>query len=590
MARLVGVAIATTVLGLLLFERAYILLDRLLPIIQDLEDYLPDGCNSTREFKWELIPPSSELKWVDCFNEFTCARLEVPLNYSDPFGAKAAIALIRQASPLPSGSSNYAGPILYNPGGPGGSGIDSLRYEAESIRGIVGPTFDLVSFDPRGIGASTPCVNFFYTEVERQLWRAGSKMLMDEEELPREWAQRKILEPLIEAQDAAGNGYMKHINTENTARDMLLITEKYGWLKLKYHGFSYGSVLGLTFASLFPDRIERMIVDGVVDTDDYYAGLWVNSLLDTDATMQSFFDACHTAGPSGCPLWMSSPALIEAELEELYTKIRREPIAVHLSPTHYGIVDYEVLRMMIFRALYYPWDTFPKIAQALADLKNKGDGRALFDLYENPHKVTCSSCDPNQYADVSVLEGIAAVACNDGMDVDGTELESFLEYSKILREKSVWAEAWERIPIMCVAYPDWGKQHFQGPVVAQNTSHPILLISNTADPVTPLAAAKKMNGRFPGSVLLTQKASGHCSSSAPSVCTARAIRAYLTEGTLPEEGTVCDVDSPIFPLPEKSNTGIQQVLTPHDDLVEERELRQSVEKLARSASLRFGVL
>ncbi|KAH8809618.1 TAP-like protein-domain-containing protein [Flagelloscypha sp. PMI_526] len=502
-------------------------------------------CNSTRDFKWEEIEPKSELAWVDCFELFTCARLEVPLNYSDPEGAKAIIALIRLASPLEPSSPDYAGPILYNPGGPGGSGVDFLRGFGPQMRVIVGPTFDLVSFDPRGVAATQPRANFFTTEVERQLWMTGTKNAIPESQIPGSWAHYQLLSPLIEEQNRAGNDYLKHINTENTARDMLYITEKYGYEKLKYMGYSYGTILGSTFASLFPDKIERMIIDGVMDADTYYDATWNKNLLDIEATMQSFFDGCYAAEPTGCPFWMPSPTLIKEELDRLYSSVREAPIPVRLSSGSYGVVDYELLRVVVFRALYKPWGTFPKLAQALQDLKN-GDGTTIFAMSDYAQtQVTCS-CDANQYTFTSVLDASNAIACNDAFNV-APNLDAFLTFSKKFRELYPWADTWDRHFMQCAAYPGYEKTHFQRPVGATNTSFPILFISNTADPVTPLLSAKKIQKRFGSSALLTQNSPGHCSLSAPSICTAKIVREYMTEGKLPEEGTVCQVDSPIFP-------------------------------------------
>ncbi|KAH8826672.1 TAP-like protein-domain-containing protein [Flagelloscypha sp. PMI_526] len=508
-----------------------------------------EKCNSTRPFKWEEIEPSSELTdWVECYEEFTCARLEVPLNYSDPHGEKAVLALIRDASPLGSNSDKYAGPILYNPGGPGGSGVGLILRWAKGFRAIVGPTFDLIGFDPRGVAASTPRANFFTTEVERQLWvsrKPYGDVIVDGQEA-RSWAQYQLLNPLIEAQGKENNDYLKHINTENTARDMLYITEKFGWKKLKYMGFSYGTILGSTFASLFPDKIERMVIDGVMDVDNYYDTLWDRNLLDIEATMQAFFDGCYAAGAVICPFWESSPRLIEEALNTLYETVRKEPIAVQLTPGHYGVVDYELLRSTVFQSLYSPYAKFPLLAKALDDLKTNGDGRAIFKLSGGAaDKVSCSTCDPDKYTFNEVDEALYSIACNDGAYVD-SGLDAFLEYSDHLKRLSPWAEAWQWIRSSCAAYPKYPKTHYQGPVGAANTSFPLLVIGNTADPVTPLWAAKKIGNRFGGAVVLTQESAGHCSLSAPSVCTANIMGEYMREGTLPKEGTVCKTDSPIF--------------------------------------------
>ncbi|KAH8826667.1 TAP-like protein-domain-containing protein [Flagelloscypha sp. PMI_526] len=541
-----------------------------------LKDANGDQCtNTTREFKWETIEPSADLNWVDCFSGYSCARLQVPLDYSQPNGEQAIIALTRQVSPNGPDAPDYAGPILINPGGPGSSGTDFIHRAAPSLRVLLGPTFNLVSFDPRGVAASAPRANFFTTEVERKLWEGSRKETLLKEQRPLNWAQRQMLTPLIEGKNTAGSGYLKSLTTENTARDMLYIIGKYGWKQLKYLGYSYGTVLGMTFASLFPDRIERMIIDGVVDADDYYATTWQNNLLDTDSTMQAFFDGCYSAGISGCPFWQSSPSLIKNELDALYDHVIEAPVPVPISSNRYGVVDYEVLRSAVFSSLYSPYALFPFLARALAALRS-GDGSTIIQFSEaSQEKVSCS-CDSNQYTFTSVRDAQYAIACNDGATVDAS-LDGFLEYSDELRNKSSWADSWERIRLFCSAYPHWEKSHFQGPVGATNTSFPLLLIGNTADPVTPLEGAKKMAKRFGGAVVLTQNSPGHESTAAPSTCTANVIREYMVNGILPADGTVCEVDRPIWTPANNQSSSTRSIAT-----LPEQMLLESLEDLARA--------
>ncbi|KAF9457253.1 TAP-like protein-domain-containing protein [Collybia nuda] len=500
------------------------------------------------KFSWDSVPPSDHLVWHDCYTEHQCARLNVPLNYSDPYGEKAIIALTRIPSPLPVGSPWYRGPILFNPGGPGGSGVDLVVQAGKLFSTIVGPQFDVLGFDPRGVGHSVPRVSFFETAAERALWGSVGPHVLDASagEVARQWARSKVINGL------AGErllNLLPHINTDQTARDMLRITEAHGNEKLQYWGFSYGTVLGATFAAMFPDKIERMIIDGVVDVENYYATLWTNNLLDTDKTMQTFFDGCAEAGPDDCPFYAPTAEDISRNLTNLYNAIRKKPVPVR-TKVSYGLVDYNRLRTTIFMSLYTPYATFPALARGLADLA-AGDGRLLFEMEEFP-PFQCS-CDEGPPRIDIVDEAYAAILCNDGVDISES-LGDFEKYFKHLTEKSSWGELWSAIRGNCISWPRLPKSHFQGPFTG-NTSFPILLIGNTADPVTPLWAAKKVSKGYPGSVVLTQNSPGHSSLTAPSLCTQKYIRRYFTDGTLPDRGTVCEViKSPFSQITSKTPT------------------------------------
>ncbi|CAA7262051.1 unnamed protein product [Cyclocybe aegerita] len=249
------------------------------------------------EFSWEGVLPQKTLVWQDCYSGLQCARFIVPLDYSEPEGREAIIALVRKPALVAAESESYRGPVLFNPGGPGGSGVDFIITAGDMFATIVGPQFDLIGFDPRGTGRSLPRVSFFKTDVERALWgRMGIRVVNNSDEgIARTWARATLLGQLAAEQD---DGSLRHINTDQTAQDMLRIVEAYGQKKLQYWGFSYGSVLGATFAAMFPDKIARLVIDGVVDSEDYYATLWTQNLVDADKTMEHFFTGCTEGRPT----------------------------------------------------------------------------------------------------------------------------------------------------------------------------------------------------------------------------------------------------------------------------------------------------
>ncbi|KAF9457252.1 TAP-like protein-domain-containing protein [Collybia nuda] len=529
------------------------------------------------KFSWESIPPSDHLIWHDCYTKRECARLSVPLNYTDPQGEKAVIAMTRIPSRFPANTPWYRGPILVNPGGPGGSGVDFVVDMGEELSTIVGPQFDILGFDPRGVGRSVPRVSFFETAAERALWGPISLHVLDTSrgDVAREWARSKVVNELARERQL---DVLRHMNTDHTARDMLRITEAHGRERLQYWGFSYGTVLGATFAAMFPDEIERMIIDGVVDVEDYYKTLWTHNLLDTDKTMQIFFDGCAAAGPDDCAFYAPTPEDISRNLTSLYNAIREKPVPVRTKHS-YGLIDYNRLRMKVFNSLYQPFASFPGLARGLADLA-AGNGRPLFEMTEKtPFQCNCDEGLPG--IDVT-SEAQAAILCNDGDDIPES-LEDFQKYFKHLTEKSSWGELWSTIRAECIGWPKVPKSHYQGPFVG-NTSYPILLIGNTADPVTPLRAAKKTSEGYPGSVVLTQDSPGHSSLAAPSLCTQKYVRAYFTDGRLPDKDTVCGVIGSLFSQ-SADKTAAHQMFLGHKLTSDEHEILAAITSLSMSSRL-----
>ncbi|KAJ6558045.1 TAP-like protein-domain-containing protein [Mycena capillaripes] len=516
--------------GLFLFRRGF---------LPGAVDYKISGAEAaeTSQFSWENVAPSDTLEWSACYyGRYQCARLNVPLNYSEPHGKQAAIAMVRYTAAVPADSPLYRGPVLINPGGPGASGTNFVLAGGLQLAEVVGPEFDIVGFDPRGVGQSTPCVSFFDSNIERQIWGDPSltELNASADALGRHWARARVYNRL-----AAERESIRHLNTDNTARDMLRIVRAHGKEKIQYWGFGYGSLLGAVYATMFPDKVERIVIDGVVDAEDYFETRWSNNLLDADEALQTFFDGCVAAGPQRCAFYASTPEAISKNLSALYESIRTRPVPVRMNPWSYAVVDLSLLRFFIFRFLLWPRAFFPLMADFLAAITHGEVFETMF-----PNETLECPCDA-AHIFWPVWDPYVAIICNDGHAVP-SEFDEAENHYQNMSKMSSWGSYLASMRIMCSGWPDIPKQHFQGPVTG-NTSFPILLIGNTIDPMTPLSGAKKMSKAFPGSVVLTQDCTGHTSMAAPSPCTWGYVREYFYNGTLPEKGTVCPVLGSPFP-------------------------------------------
>ncbi|KAF8188141.1 Alpha/Beta hydrolase protein [Mycena galopus ATCC 62051] len=503
-------------------------------------------------FLWNQLTPSQDFQWVQCYSIFQCTRLEVPFDYSNPNVGTAALAVIR----LPANVSEdqYRGPILFNPGGPGGSGVESLVANGQSFQVVLGSQanqYDFVSFDPRGVSYSTPIASVFETDVERALWNSGSlptSLNASSNAIPNAWGRAHLFGTLAAQRDASQ--ILKYLTTDNVARDMLYITQKFGFDKLQYYGVSYGSFLGATFAALFPDKVERILIDGVLDPNAWLSANYTIEATDTDKALQTFFDGCAAAGPDLCAFYKPTAAQIADRLTALTNAIRTQPISV-LTPAGYGLVDYSLLRSIIFDSLYNPYNLFPLLAQGLAALEN-GDGTVLYSLLEEalpPFECDCTNSTSSPPMDDSSV----AIECGDAVEVTDS-IQQLTEFYENAAKTSQFMEFFMgQTRIDCSGWQVYRDDRFKGPVAA-NTSFPLLLVANTADPVTPKAAALKAQAGFPGSVLLTQDSPGHTSLSAPSLCTLGYFREYFLNGTLPPPGTVCPVDATLFETASNSTS------------------------------------
>ncbi|OTA31793.1 hypothetical protein BTJ68_07460 [Hortaea werneckii EXF-2000] len=323
-----------------------------------------------------------------------------------------------------------------------------------------------------------------------------------------------------------------------------------------YWGFSYGTALGTLFASMYPGRIDRMVLDGVLDADDYFPGSWLASLADTDTILGRFFLYCYQAGRDSCPFWHEGgPQAIHEAYEELLTQISNDPVAAPGTRSRGPeVINWTDLKLLVKDALYSPLKNFPIMATLMEELA-RGNGSQFADYKNKFRKDLCSSphlCD-DPFSQECILPGwsaydaLPAILCTDASDTGSFTMDDFEQYWQVLRNQSqATGDYWAATRLTCAAWQAKAKHRFNGPF-AGNTSHPILFIGNMYDTVTPIQNAHKMTTRFSGSGLLQQNSEGHSSFTGPSVCTAKAVRAYFQSGALPPSGTTCDPDAlPFF--------------------------------------------
>ncbi|KAH8901266.1 hypothetical protein GQ53DRAFT_850808 [Thozetella sp. PMI_491] len=515
--------------------------------------------NVTMVYDFRDIQPSPDLNWTPCWDNFTCSMLEVPLDYADLSIGTTAIAFIKR--PV---SNTSAEDIIFNPGGPGVSGIPLILGNADTLQTIVGPQYNLVSFDPRGVnnsGIELECfpdnaaarLNWELDRLNRPVDDTTRERLYEAFQLAGGWG-----EWCTKTQPAGSTA--RYANTVAVAHDMLRFTQLQAQrrgrpasqAKIRYYGFSYGTVLGATFASLFPDNIERMILDGTSDADEYYAGGWKNTLLDTDKAANAFFTSCYDAGPERCVFHGNSSSAdeIEQRFLQIYENLRKNPILV-ADPSLSSepvLLGWQELKSVFMTKLYNAQQDFPALASMLDDLE-RGNGTSL--AIASGRILLGLPVDPGATSLYDVSQTRTLIDCIDSNGrLNLSKFDQYADYVGFMTNISFYGgQQWPAAvggPCRNLDIRPPSSQIFSGLVSASNTSAPILFIGNTVDPVTPLASAMKMSTQFPGSIVLTAEGIGHTSFAINSNCAWSYAQAYLINGTLPAPGTLCRAEQVPF--------------------------------------------
>ncbi|KAI0975660.1 hypothetical protein F4678DRAFT_276781 [Xylaria arbuscula] len=507
--------------------------------------------------EWSMIEPSQDLQWHSCYNgAYDCARLDLPMDWLDPSDEeRVVLAVIRLRA---TEKEDYRGPVFFNPGGPGGSGIFALKDHGASLQTIIGRNHDLISFDPRGIGATLPRIECWDSSEQRKLWDLQDVGVVNSHPgiIYDVYARASAFSQACETQMMNKSNILRHISTASHARDMLEILHKLGHEKLKYWGFSYGTVLGGVFAAMYPDKVERLVSDGNVDIREWHYQTHINFLRDADKVMDAFYDFCHQAGPEGCDLYSGTPELIKQRVENLLETIRKHPVLVTADaslstpgPNLPQLITWSHVRRLTSAALYRPIFLFKNYATVMSALET-GDGRPFYtmnnNLYQSDESPPSTCSNETIPSDVPRLEegnseAFPAIMCADLPPINQT-VDEFVDFAQELREISQAAgDVNALFRLACIGRTIRPKWRFDGPFEG-NTSFPILYVNNIADNVAPLVAATNNSQGFPGSVVLVQNSYGHTSLSATSTCTANYIRDYFQHGQLPKPGTTCEPD------------------------------------------------
>lgn len=513
------------------------------------------GIKSCQHEEQLLTYAGEKISWKPCGSvndhDLECSDIDVPMdqfNSTNSGDRTFNIPLIRLRG------KNATQNILLNPGGPSGSGIDFLYGFGGELNTIVGENFHLVSFDPRGVNSSTPLASCYPDEATRiQKRDSRDRDVMHDFPQRFAWTQN-----YVKACAENIGEHMAYVNTPQTAADMNSILDAVGQEQMAYWGFSYGTILGQTYASLFPERSWRVIIDGVANQYEWYESRILEmDYADTDKVVDGFFDECVKAGED-CALSSigQSKDDIKEKVFSFLKELEKQPIASYLNSSTYGILDYTTMWINgVFRMTYQP-KSWPKFAVVIANLLNGNETDALMS-FGLADFVNVAGDSPDI---VTLNDGIS------GVEHWVQDKDKFLQQMMQFYERYSFATSQHRT---YTAKQKWAihRTHNYVPRKGIKTAHPLLVLSTTYDPVCPLAAAKLARDTFEGSRLVELNAYGHCSLAMPSLCIAKHVRDFFEDGTLPDGEVKCEISGPYFGGDDKSRSLLERRSVSDDDAI-----------------------
>lgn len=457
--------------------------------------------------------------------ELECATLRVPLDYANP-GSKAVDIAVMRYKAAAKGSTRI-GSLLTNPGGPGGSGLDYLKGTFESTDPEIHKAFDIVAFDPRGVGKSSQVKCLDDAERDRRDADDGPD--------PKDVAASTAFDEQRSKEFAAGcerysGDLLPFVGTRNVARDMDVLRVVVGDDRLNYLGYSYGTYLGALYAEEFPNRTGRLVLDGAVDPAADPLDDSIAQQVGFEESFTRFAKDCATR--AGCPLG-SDPDKAALVGVDFLDSLRTSPLTTRLTDGRKLTSSLGWTGMI--RLLYADEDQgWSALREAFTAAMQRGDGTPLV-LYADDY----NGRDENGKYDGSI-DALSVISCADGMS-DAPSPQRVQEVlDRLHREAPLFSRDTVAQDLDGPGCEFWPFRTAEKPhAVEAPGSEPILVIGTTGDPATPYAASERLAAGFENATLLTLEGEGHTAYGRGNACIDNAVNAYLLDGTVPAPNTRC---------------------------------------------------
>jgi len=473
-------------------------------------------------------PEAEPIDWTDCNEEiqalvagqpgserdlsFECGRTEVPISYDEPEGATLPLFLVRVVSGT---QTDRIGSLVVNPGGPGASGADAAIGLALTLPDEIVSRFDIVGFDPRGVGLSTP-VECIPDERKEEILAAEPRPVSDEDLDAAFALAQDVADGCAEEYgDALGT-----FNTVDTARDMDRLREALGDEQLTYLGYSYGTTLGSTYAEIFPDKVRALVLDAAVDPDVAAKEDAEQSAAAFEAGFDAFAANC-TGLLAGCPLGAQPRQFVEQVLAQAAATPIPSSEPGETRQATPGIV------MTAIQAALYDTASWPQLAQSLAAAQ-AGDAKGLFSLADS----YAGRLEDGTYS--NLFDANVAINCAD--------TEERFDESEIRDLAADWNAKYPLFgagsAVGLYTCSVWEAERTPLPERDAAGSAAIVVVGNSGDPVTPLPGAVDLAEDLDNGHLLTWQGQGH-TAYPKTDCITAAVDTYLLDLVPPMDGLTC---------------------------------------------------
>jgi pimeloyl-ACP methyl ester carboxylesterase len=480
-------------------------------------EFVPAG-QPAEDFPPELASFYTQtLTWAPCKAGLQCTWLTVPLDYADPAGATIRLRVSKVPASGPAGGRQ--GSLVINPGGPGGSVVDFTAVVAFSIAPKVNTQFDVVGFDPRGVGQSAPITCL--TGRQTSVW-------LQQDGTPDTAAEERRLMALARG---IGNGCLRlspdlarHVGTDDTVKDMDILRQALGDAKLNWLGFSYGTYMGTLYAEAYPDRVGRFVLDGPIDPANDGMQMSRGQSRGFQVALTRFASDCATR-PT-CPYHGGAKSVLRG-INVLLARLDSRPMP---AGTGRRLSQADALSAVSY-AMYSRF-LWPSLRLGL-QLARHGDGSGLASMSDDAnHRI-----GPNTYA-TNMASAFYAIGCWDlpaspgaaGLRAAAARWSSHAPVPEMAK-----AMSWGNAP--CSLW--YGHTARQPAPASTTTTAPIVVVGTLYDPATPYPWAISLSKQLPTATLLTYNGDGHTAYGSGSRCIDNALETYLLTGSPPAPGTVC---------------------------------------------------
>jgi pimeloyl-ACP methyl ester carboxylesterase len=502
--------------------------------------------------------PAPKLDWRPCADPdqkgFQCANPRVPRDYDHPHRSKIHLGVIRHRATDP---EHRVGALFVNFGGPGVSKKVFPSYYANYLPAELRARFDIVTWDPRGIGDST-AVQCFDSQEDENRFLAGVGLAGDTFPVGKAEKTRWIRRYRAYGRrcEQTNGGLLRHVSTTDSARDMNLLRRAVGERRLTYWGLSWGTILGANYANLFPKRVRALVLDGDVNPRAYVhrgAKLAGGSFLDTflrqrsdrgsARTLDAFLELCGRADAGHCAFSAGTPAATKAKFDALLRRLRTHPESADIPYA-------ELVAKTGFLGLYFTRN-WSLTASCLQDVWTTG--RACSAWAPAPAPAPAPALPPLGAGAAAPTgkkydgqEQLLAIVCADSPN---PRPGAFRALDRFAYERSgAVGPWWSWYAEPCASWPAKAADRYAGPW-DRRTHNPVLVMGNTHDPATPYVGAKAMTRQLARARLLTVDGYGHSEMPNPSTCATNHVERYLIDKVLPPKGTRCEQDLQPFGKP-----------------------------------------